>query len=134
VSALVKRYVKESGSASVSALLKSERCATSRLSEVEVVSALVRRGREGAFTTAQRDRPLASFRDDLLALVVVELTLEITQQACNLLLRHQLRAADAIQLSSCLYLEHELKEAISFTAFDDKLNLAARGEGLKVIS
>ena len=49
-SALVKRYVREPAAVSVRRLLKSDRAATSRLSEVEVASALTRRAREGAFT------------------------------------------------------------------------------------
>ena len=51
-SALVKRYVRETGSTTVRRLLTLDAPVTSRLSEVEVASALVRRAREGAFTTA----------------------------------------------------------------------------------
>lgn len=132
-SALAKRYVAESGSASLRTLLQSNRCATSRLSELEVISALARRFREGAFSKTELDRALSALKADLIGLIVVELAVEITVQAGKLLLRHQLRASDAIQLASCLHLQQELHEAVCLAAFDDRLNLAARAEGLKVL-
>jgi predicted nucleic acid-binding protein len=115
-------------------LLRANQAATSRLSEVEVASALVRRTREGAFSAQERDRALASLADDLAALIVVELTPEITAVARTLLLRHPLRAGDAVQLASCLYLRREMGEAVPFVAFDDRLVEAARHEGLAVVS
>ena len=104
-SALVKRYVRENGSTAVRRLLSSDTPVMSRLSEVEVPSAVVRRAREGAFTTAERDRALDAFAADLEAITVVELTHEVTAGATDLLRRHQLRAGDAIQLASCLFLQ-----------------------------
>ena len=59
-SALVKRYVREAGSITVRRLLASGIPASSRLSEVEVSSGIIRRAREGAFTTPRRDRMLAA--------------------------------------------------------------------------
>ena len=133
-SALVKRYVREPGAVSVRRLLKSGRGAASRLSEVEVASALVRRAREGAFTLEERDRALASLEDDFAALIIVEFTPEITAEARALLLRYRLRAGDAVQLASCLYLQRELSQSLPFVAFDDRLAEAARHQGLTVVS
>jgi predicted nucleic acid-binding protein len=50
-SALVKRYVRETGSVMVRRLLAAGIVASSRLSEVEVSSGVIRRAREGAFTS-----------------------------------------------------------------------------------
>ncbi len=119
---------------SVRRLLKSGRGAASRLSEVEVASALVRRAREGAFTLAERDRALASLENDFAALIIVELTQEISGEARALLLRHRLRAGDAVQLASCLYLQRELSQPLPFVAFDDQLTEAVRHQGLTVVS
>lgn len=130
----MKRYVQEPGAVSIRRLLKSDRGAASRLSEVEVASALVRRAREGAFTTAERNRALASLEHDFAALIIVEFTPEITANARALLLRHRLRAGDAVQLASCLYLQRELTQPLPFVAFDDRLTEAARHEGLIVVS
>ena len=133
-SALVKRYVRERGSTTVRRLLASGTIASSRLSEVEVCSGIVRRTREGAFTDQQRDRILAAVARDLPALAVVEITPEIAAVARTLLLRHPLRAGDAIQLASCLYLHRQLGEPVPFVAFDERLVQAGRAEGLTVIT
>jgi len=119
---------------SVRRLLKAGPAAASRLSEVEVASALVRRAREGAFTVKERDRALASLADDFATLIIVEFTQEITTNARVLLLRHRLRAGDAVQLASCLYLQREMSQPLPFVAFDDRLADAARHEGLTVVS
>jgi predicted nucleic acid-binding protein len=97
-----------------------------------VASALVRRAREGAFSAEARDRALASISRDFAALIVVELTPHIASASQELLLRHQLRAGDAIQLASCLYLRREAGEPVELVAFDDRLIAAARDEGLPV--
>lgn len=131
-SALVKRYVREAGSATVRRLLVSDTPATSRLSEVEVASALERRTREAAFSPAERDRALAALDRDLPAIVLVELTPAISTTARTLLRRHPLRAGEAVQLASCLYLQDQMGESVAFVAFDERLVTAARQEGLTV--
>lgn len=133
-SALVKRYVREMGSTRVRRLLASGTAATSRLSEVEVQSGIVRRAREGAFTITQRDRMLSTLQRDVPALAMVEMTPEITADARGLLLRYTLRAGDAVQLASCLYLQRQLAQAVPLVAFDGRLVAAARAEGLTVIT
>lgn len=129
----MKRYVREPGAIAVRRLLKSDPGATSRLSEVEVASALIRRAREGAFTAEERDRALGSLADDFATLIIVELTPEITAGARALLLRHRLRAGDAMQLASCLHLKREMDHSLPFVAFDDRLAEAARAEGLTIL-
>ena len=71
---------------------------------------------------------------DLAACILVELTAELTADAQLLLIRHSLRSGDAVQLASCLYLQRETGERISFAAFDDRLTTSARTEGLTLIS
>jgi predicted nucleic acid-binding protein len=132
-SALVKRYVRENGSLLVRRLVTAGPVATSRLSEVEVASALVRRARELAFSTRERDRALTMLAADFDALPVVELVPEVTAIARALLLRRVLRASDAIQLASCLLLQRELQVAVRFVVFDDRLREAARTEGLSLL-
>ena len=133
-SALVKRYVRESGSLTVRRLLASGIPATSRLSEVEVSSGVIRRARDGAFTIRRRDRILAALQRDVPALAIVEMTPEITADARRLLMRHVLRAGDAVQLASCLYLQRQLVQTVPFVAFDSRVLQAARAEGLAVIT
>ena len=131
---MAKRYVQEPGSASVRRQLRTGRIATSRLSAIEVASALARRERERAFTAVERDRGLKRLNADLAAWILVELTPELTADAQTLLVRHSLRSGDAVQLASCLYLQRETGERISFAAFDDRLATAAHAEGLTLVS
>lgn len=126
----MKRYANEAGSIAVRRLLGSDVVAISRLSEVEVASAIVRRAREGAFSQRERDRALAALAIDIEVMHVVELTPEVTRKARGLLLRHSLRAGDATQLASCVFLQQELGEPVTFAVFDERLRAAARVEGL----
>ncbi len=112
--------------------LRRRLCAASRLSEVEVISALERRCREGAFSPAEKDRAISALRRDLDHLIVVELTAPVVDLAAGLLARHSLRAGDAVQLACGLELKQRLSYAVGFVGFDDRLTVAARLEGLDI--
>jgi predicted nucleic acid-binding protein len=126
----VKRYVEEAGSEPVQALLAEATAASARFSEVEIASALARRCREGAFPPDERDRALTQVREDFRGVTLVETTPAVVARAVALLVRHPLRAADALQLASCLELQEQLGLPVRFVAFDDRLSPAARSERL----
>lgn len=128
----MKRYVREEGTELVRRWLGSATPATSRLTEVEVASALTRRCREGAFDVGSRDRALAELVRDLEALTIVEIVPPVTARARALLARYALRAGDALQLAACLVLRD--RADVEFVAFDQRLNETARAEGLRVSS
>jgi predicted nucleic acid-binding protein len=132
-SALAKRYVRETGSVKVRRLLSSDVAATSRYSAVEIASALARRAREGAISPDDRERTLAALQSDFNAMLVVELTAEVVSRAQELLQRHPLRAGDAVQLASCLYLREALEDDLSLVAFDERLVAAARRERVSLV-
>ncbi len=129
----MKRYVEELGSDTVRRLLDEHTACTSRLSEVEIASSLARREREGSLVTAERDRALSAMVLDLERLFVVELDPEITALACELLLSYPLRAGDATQLGSAVYLQAQSGAEILFVAYDEPLNNAARSCGLTLL-
>jgi predicted nucleic acid-binding protein len=132
-SALVKKYVRETDSARVRRLLRSGEVAVSRLSEVEVVSAFARLARDEAISAAQRDRAAAAFVTDLMAWHVIELTPDVMATARRLLMQHQLRAGDAVQLSAALVLQVGLGEALEeFVAYDHRILGVADAEQLAV--
>ena len=131
-SALVKRYVDEDHSGTVQRLLSSGSVATSRLSEVEVVSALARRCREGAFSESERDRIFERVPRDFETFHVIEIVPEVTALTDALLRRHRLRAGNSLQLASCLYLSAKLGRDVSLIGFDSRLTEAAEAEGLDV--
>ena len=132
-SALVKRYVREKGSAKVQRLLAAEVAATSRLSAVEIASAVARRVREGNLSGEDRERILAAVERDMTAVLVVEITPAVLASAQLLLQRHPLRTGDAIQLASCLHLQEHIEDDVTFVGFDDRLRAAARTERLKTV-
>lgn len=113
--------------------LVSGALATSRLSEVEVASALSRRRREGLCTDRERDVALSDLANDLGEMRVVELVGDVVATARRVLQHHPLRAGDAIHLASCLRLQQEAGEPAPFVAFDDRLRAAAALEGLVVL-
>jgi uncharacterized protein len=126
-SALVKRYVRERHSSAVRRCLATEPIAVSRLSEVEVPSALARLAREGRLSVKARDRAIGAFVTDMTSWHVVEVTASVAALARTQILRYDLRAGDAVQLASALW----LRQAVSvdgLVAFDTRLVAAARAE------
>jgi hypothetical protein len=107
--------------------------AVSRLSEVEVISALARLARDGAISLGERDRAAVAFASDLMAWHVVELTSEVGATARRLLLQHQLRAGDAVQMSAALVLQVGLEVPLEeFVAYDQRILGVAAAEQLIV--
>ena len=114
----------------MSRLLQEATGAISRLTEVELVSAFSRRHREGSLSALVLRNLIEAVGDEVSTVSVVELTSAVVAQAQKLLLRHPLRASDAVQLASCLVLAERLRQPVEFLAFDDRLNSAALQEGL----
>jgi predicted nucleic acid-binding protein len=131
-SALVKRYVQEEGSSRVRRLLRTGVAVTARLSLVEMVSALARRGREGDLPASHLRRIVGEIRSDAEQLVLVELTEAVAERARELLLVRALRASDAVQLASCLLLREEAGADVALITYDDPLAAAAKAEGVPV--
>lgn len=127
-SALVKRYIRESGSSSVQRLLREGTPSVSRLTEAEVSSAFARRRREGTLSEPQHARVLGALRSDLARFHVVELSGDVVSRVHALLGRYPVRAADALQLASALVLR-EAVGTVAFVAYDVRLREAARAEG-----
>src|SRR5687767_12647274 len=102
-SALAKRYVVEPGTERIRLLFRrSADIAVSRLSEVEVTSALVRRMKAGDIQEDDVEAHLAALTTDLRACDVVELRTPVVSAARDLVRSHALRAYDAVQLASAL--------------------------------
>ena len=136
-SALVKRYVAEVGSAWVRRLLAHPAqyvIYTSALSQVEVISALQRRVREGSLAEAQAQRLAHRVTVHFAQRYqVVALTQAVVDQACVGLQTHPLRAADAVHLACALTIRRITQEQglppPSFVVADTALRAAATAEG-----
>lgn len=132
-SALVKRYIEETGSDLVALLFRGRKVlAVSRLAEVEVPLALARRSRRGDLKEADARAHGDHVLRDLKTMRVVELRQRTFEQARELGWAHGLRAYDALQLASATRLKTETGMSLTFWSADDGLNEAARAEGLRV--
>lgn len=131
-SVLVKAYLDEPGSLRVRDWLVQQGCAVARLAEVEVTSALARKVREGSVAAEHVARLRKELDADLAEMHVLELTTEAVQTAKAVLVRHPLRAGDALQLASALVLRAAVPAGFTFACVDDRLAAAAVREGLAV--
>ncbi|HEU5103475.1 MAG TPA: type II toxin-antitoxin system VapC family toxin [Roseiflexaceae bacterium] len=140
-SVLVKRHVRESGTdwfTAVADPATGNTILTALVSMVEVISALQRRVREGVLDVGDAARLSSDFQ----ALCVREyrliaLTTPVIERACQLLVRHPLRAYDAVQLAAALIARDALvtagAAAMTFLSADWRLLNAAAAEGLLFI-
>jgi len=104
---------------------------TSDLSYVEVCSALVRRQREGRDSAAESAATLDRFREDWPSFHRMVLD---SEAGAEQVLRHPLRALDAIHLAAALSLRDAAPDAtVAFASFDDPQRRAAEAAGLNVL-
>lgn len=139
-SALVKRYVHETGSVWLSGLVASAAgndIYIARITTVEVVAALTRRARSGTITAADARAACLLFRNDILHDdEIVEMTATLLNHAMALAESHGLRGYDAVQLAAACEVNafsvaHDLPP-LTMVSADSSLNSAATGEGLLV--
>ena len=107
--------------------------ATWAWTRVEIAGAIERRAREGGLSRAERRSALDRFASLAGAWDEVTDVLAVRARAMALLGRHPLRAADAGQLAAALLLGDELDDPLAFVCLDERLAIAAEGEGLATI-
>jgi predicted nucleic acid-binding protein len=131
-SALVKLLVAEEGSEAVRAsAAEATALATSRVTYVEIHSALARMLAGGRLTRRVQQRQLDAFHALWQDAVVVPVDEPLVERAAQLAQRHALRGFDALQLASAV----ELLPAggTRFASWDERLNVAAARERLELI-
>ena len=139
-SALVKRYVDETGSPWLRVLLDAAPCPSVvlvHLVVVEMTSALMRRVREGVVSATVYAQAQNAFLSDCLGQYeLVTAVDDVIDQANRLLEKHPLRAYDAIHLAAAMVSKQALLAddlpPLVFLSADDRLNRAAAAEGLAV--
>jgi uncharacterized protein len=134
-SAVVKRYVQETGTAWMRTLAASATghfIYLARITEVEVTSALARRRGQPGLSVAQARTALGLFRQDFAQdYRIAEITVPLLQRAALLADTHTLRGYDAVQLAAALEVRWQIPLLILISA-DADLNAAAIAEGLPV--
>ncbi len=139
-SGIVKRYVKETGSAWVAVIAdpaSKNEILTSLMSGAEVVAAICKSGRTGSITPQDVAKALATFKSEFRSnFTVINVSDQIIDQAMTLAEKHGLRGYDSVQLATALELNTDRALAnaspLFFVSGDNKLNAAAQAEGLLV--
>ncbi len=132
-SALVKRYIDETGSDQVRILVAADnRIVVSWLAMPEVLSAVVRRGK-GTQSEEEMKRFREQLHSDFERFLVVDVSDSAVLETERLILRHGLRGADSIHLSTALWAARTLAAPVLFVASDRELLEAARGERMTVL-
>jgi uncharacterized protein len=137
-SALVKRYVPETGSLWIQSITDgatSNDLAISQITWVELHSALARRQREGSVSADELDIILQKFRNEFdTEYRVIEVDQALIESAGQLVMQNPLRAYDAVQLASGLYVKSLLASMpdtqLIFVSADNRLVNIAQSEGL----
>lgn len=139
-SALVKRYIKEPGSARVAEIVNAtqgDSLFAARIAAVEVISAITRRARGNDLTVPDALAAIAQCRDDFTrGYSLIEITSSLLTHAMALAEAHALRGYDCVQLAAVLELNERLntlqQSGLTFLSSDKDLNAAAADEGLEV--
>lgn len=139
-SAIVKRYVNETGSNFVDGLADVQSgniLLLARIKRVEAVAAIARRLKNGSVTAADAQSAVAAFQHDLTNnYFTVEITPVLLSVAMNLATKHALRGYDAVQLAAALEANDERAAnglpSLTLVSADMELNAAAQAEELNV--
>ena len=137
-SALVKRYVAETGTGWVTALCVPEAGHTInlvRITGVEIIATFFRRVQVGSLTLSDAQFAATRFRSELRSRYeIIEVTESVIDAAMRLAETHTLRGYDAVQLAAALELQSVRASfglpPITFVSADSRLNSVAAAEGL----
>jgi predicted nucleic acid-binding protein len=139
-SALVKRYVLETGTAWVRGITRqnpSKVIYIAHITAVEVTCAIARRRKGKTLTPPRASSILHRFRQHLAArYTIIEVTPDLVDDAMRLGNTHSLRAYDAMQLAVALEVNRSHQTdgfgPVTLISADQALNDAATVEGLTV--
>ena len=139
-SALVKRYVPETGSnwiQWITDVAANNDLTISEITWVELHSALSRRQREGSMSAGELDIILQKFRNEFETNYrIIEVDQALIESAGQLVVQYPLRAYDAVQLASGLYVKTLLMSVpetqLVFVSADNRLLNIAHSEGLAI--
>ena len=132
-SALVKRYVAETGSADVDRLIaQAEVVGTSVLSRVEVSAALAKAARVKLVSEVEASTALRKFRAQWIDLVRLQVTEGLIAQADALAWEYGLRGYDAAHLAAVLFWQETIGEPVTLATFDRQLWQVSGPSGLAV--
>ncbi len=131
-SALIKRYLAESGTPEVLGLLgQASLSGTVVVTRADVAGVFSKAFSKGRLTEEQVRRGMREFRQDWPAYLRVRINETMIRDADHLALQYSLRGYDAVHLSAALTWKDRISETIHFATFDDNLWHAAGTEGFE---
>jgi len=132
-SVLVKRYVRETGTAEVQELLRAPiQFYTATITKVEVSAAFAKGVRVGILSPENAEIALKGFYEDWLFLERIQITEAVITRAASLAWELQLRGYDATHLAAAVLLQELINLPTVMATFDLRLWRAARNCGLSV--
>ncbi len=132
-SALVKSYLRESGSSQVISLLRSaEITGTSILTKVETAAALSKAARMGLVSSAGARTAWESFLAQWPSLIRLDILEQTCDRAATIAWEHGLRGYDAMHLATALSWQELLGAPVTLASFDRSLWTAALNAGLVI--
>jgi len=132
-SALVKRYVAETGSEEVAALVDhASLVGTVVLSRVEVSAALARANRMSILPREEAWAAQTAFEGEWASLVRVQVTEVLAGRAATLAWDHGLRGYDSVHLAAALFWQAMVGDRVVMATYDRQLWEASRATSLDV--
>lgn len=132
-SALVKRYVAETGSGEVNDLIAdASAVGTAVISRTEVAAAFAKAARMRLLSQEEAASALQVFNTEWESLIRLQLTEVLTSRAAALAWEHGLRGYDAVHLAAALFWQDMLGDPVTLASYDRQLWEAAKTAGLTV--
>lgn len=133
-SALVKRYIAESGSNEVNAWIAgSEAVVTCLITRAEVAAALTRASRMKLISMSETQIALDLFRSEWERFQRLPVQENTIARADFLACSYGLRGYDAVHLAAAILWQEMLRETITLATYDAQLSKAASQLGLNIL-
>ncbi|MGC1378535.1 MAG: type II toxin-antitoxin system VapC family toxin [Anaerolineales bacterium] len=132
-SALVKRYVVETESKEVIALIEqADTVGSVALTRVEMAATLAKAVRQRWVEQKDAENAWQDFLEHWLSFTRLSITLATLERASRLAWEHGLRGYDALHFASALIWQETLETPITMATFDRELWRAAQSSGMTV--
>lgn len=133
-SALVKLYLRETGSAEMAAsAAHASAMAVSRIAWVEAVAAMARRARDDPQAAVVLETARRRLRLHWAEYLIVEFTQALVERAGEFADTFALRAYDSVQLAAARTIQEATEEIVGFACFDGRLRKAAKVLGMRLV-
>jgi predicted nucleic acid-binding protein len=133
-SALVKRYVAETGTVEVSqSIVAAEAVGTSIISRAETIAALAKAVRVGVLDHEAASTAARVFRDEWQSFIRIQATETLIARADSLAWELGLRGYDSVHMASAITWHESMDQELHLVTFDRQLWEAAKRRGVKTI-